>query len=218
MKTIFQLTRFPGKIKQWKSDEFQHDFDLYSSPRGNGQPSSVGFQLPDIFQSTGQESIPNFDFKGQKGNEEKIEKRINEVTRHLATIYKNKRMQVFHNMAKTRVALRSKEFFRLYTGSTSIPSKRSVHAAKLRQRFQKPKKPFNYEMEYERLRGLRESEEELAKVQAYIDRMIAKNIKKYQDEKMKQQAKEEKVEIHYPTLQELVIILVLKFLLLFLIS
>lgn len=60
-------------------------------------------------------------------------------------------------------------------------------------------------MEYEKLRGLRESEEELAKVQAYIDRMIAKNIKKFEDEKKKQQEKnEKKIEYHYPTLQELV--------------
>lgn len=61
-------------------------------------------------------------------------------------------------------------------------------------------------MEYEKLRGLRESEEELAKVQAYIDRMIAKNIKKFEDEKKKQQEKneKEKPEYHYPTLQELV--------------
>lgn len=59
-------------------------------------------------------------------------------------------------------------------------------------------------MEYEKLRGLRESEEELAKVQAYIDKMIAKNIKKFQDEKKKQQLKVKEVEYHYPTLQELV--------------
>lgn len=114
-------------------------------------------------------------------------------------------MQVFHNMARTKAALRSKEFFRLYTSpSDSILNKKSPRASKLRTRLQKPKKPFSYQMEYEKLRGLRESEEELAKVQAYIDRMIAKNIKKFEDEKKKQLLKEVKVEYHYPTLQELV--------------
>lgn len=114
-------------------------------------------------------------------------------------------MQVFHNMARTRAALRSKEFFRVYTGpSDSIISGKSPKTSKFRSRFhQKPKKPFSYQIEYEKLRGLRESEEELAKVQAYIDRMIAKNIKKFEDEK-KLQEKFVKIEYHYPTLQELV--------------
>lgn len=108
-------------------------------------------------------------------------------------------------MARTRAALRSKEFFRLYTSpSDSIAGKKSQRMSKLRTRLQKPKKPFSYQMEYEKLRGLRESEEELAKVQAYINTMIAKNIKKFEDEKKKQQLMVEKVEYHYPTLQELV--------------
>lgn len=186
------------------------DFDLYAAPRGNGESSTVGFQLPDIFQTIGQQTGPNFAFKDSarpdfwsKGDSSEV--RVHKVTKHLVTIYKDKRMQVFHNMARTKAALRSKEFFRLYTSpSDSILNKRSQHAAKLRTRFQKPKKPFSYQMEYEKLRGLRESEEELAKVQAYIDRMIAKNIKKFEDEKKKRLEKEVKVEYHYPTLQELV--------------
>lgn len=208
----FPIESFPGKFKQSKSDEFFHDFDLYSAPGGNGQPSTVGFQLPDIFQTIGHESGPNFNFKESdkadfwlKSGENRSEKRVHDVTNHLATIYKNKRMQVFHNMARTRAALRSKEFFRLYTSpSSSIIGKKSQRTSKLRTRLQKPKKPFSYQMEYEKLRGLRESEEELAKVQAYINTMIAKNIKKFEDEKKKQQLMVEKVEYHYPTLQELV--------------
>lgn len=81
---------------------------------------------------------------------------------------------------------------------------KNQRASKLRARFQKPKKPFSYQIEYERLRGLRESEEELAKVQAYIDKMVAKNIKKFEEEKKKQQLAEKYIEYHYPTLQELV--------------
>lgn len=212
MKIIFQLTRFPGKFKQSKSDEFSHDFELYSAPKGDGQPSTAGFQLPDIFQTIGEETGPNFGFKEStrsdfwlQGKEERSEKRIHEVTQNLVSIYKKKRMQVFHNMARTKAALRSKEFFRIYTSpSDSILGKNSLRASKLRTRFQKPKKPFSYKMEYEKLRGLRESEEELAKVTAYIDKMVAKNIKKFQEEKKKQQLLEKKVEYHYPTLQELV--------------
>lgn len=214
MKIIFQSTysRFPGKFKQSKSDEFFHDFDLYSAPHGNGEASTVGFQLPDIFQTIGSESGPSFAFSASskpdfwaKSNASSSEKRVHEVTKNLAGIYKNKRMQVFHNMARTRAALRSKEFFRLYTGPSDSIIGKSPKTSKYRTRFhQKPKKPFSYQMEYEKLRGLRESEEELAKVQAYIDRMIAKNIKKFEDEKKKQQEKNVKVEYHYPTLQELV--------------
>lgn len=204
--------RFLDKFKQSKSDEFFHDFELYSSPHGNGASSKVGFQLPDIFQTIGSECGPSFAFTDSskdvfwsKKNEKTSEKRVHEVTKQLATIYKNKRMQVFHDMARTKAALRSKEFFRFYTSpSDSILSKRSQRTSKLKARFQKPKKPFSYQMEYEKLRGLRESEEELAKVQAYIDRMVAKNIKKFEEEKKKQQLKSEKVEYHYPTLQELV--------------
>lgn len=218
MKIIFQLTRFPGKFKQSKPDEFFHDFDLYSAPGGNGQPSSVGFQLPDIFQTIAHESGPIFNFKESsradfwlKRGEECSEKRVHDVTKHLVTIYKNKRMQVFHSMARTRAALRSKEFFRIYTSpSDSIVGKKSQRTSKMRLRLQKPKKPFSYQMEYEKLRGLRESEEELAKVQAYIDKMIAKNIKKFEDDKKKQQLTVEKVEYHYPTLQELVTSVVIK--------
>lgn len=212
MKIIFRLNCFAGKFKQSKSDEFFHDFDLYSAPGGNGQPSTVGFQLPDIFQTIHHETGPNFNFKSStkadfwlKTGEERSEKRVYEVTKHLVTIYKNKRMQVFHSMAQTRAALRSKEFFLIYTSpSDSIVGKKSQRNSKLRARLQKPKKPFSYQMEYEKLRGLHESEEELAKVQAYIDKMIAKNIKKFEDEKKKQQLTMEKVEYHYPTLQELV--------------
>jgi hypothetical protein len=206
------LTRFPGKFKQSKPDEFLNDFDLYTPPHGNGQASTVGFQLPDIFQTIGHESGPSFAFKEStksdfwlKGNEESSEKRVHEVTKQLVSIYKNKRMKVFHEMARTRASLRSKEFFRIYSSpSDSIINKKSLRASKLRARFQKPKKPFSYQMEYEKLRGLRESEEELAKVQAYIDKMVAKNIKKFEDEKKRQQSMEKKVEYHYPTLQELV--------------
>lgn len=212
MKIIFHLTWFPGKFKQSKSDEFFRDFDLYSAPRGNGEASTVGFQLPDIFQPSGSERVPNFVYEESsksdarvKGSQERSEKRVHEVTKNLVIIYKNKRMQVFHKLAKTIVAKKSKEFFRIYASPTnSIPNKRLQHASQLRKRFQKPKKPFSYQMEYEKLRGLRESEEELAKVQAYIDKMIARNIKKFEEEKKKQQLKTEKVEYHYPTLQELV--------------
>jgi hypothetical protein len=113
-------------------------------------------------------------------------------------------MQVFHTMARTMGALRSKEFFRVYTSPSESILNKSQRTSKLRTRFQKPKKPLSYQMEYEKLRGLRESEEELAKVQAYIEKMVAKNIKKFQEEKKKQQQQTEKVECHYPTLQELV--------------
>lgn len=213
MKINFLFTRFPGKFKQSKSDDFFNDFDLFSAPCGNGEPSTVAFQLPDIFQTIGPEKAAGFACKESpredfwlKGNGNSSEKRVREVTKHLVTIYKNKRMQVFHNLVRAKAALRSKEFFRIYTGqSNPIVSKSSQHAAKLRTRFQKPKKPFSYQMEYEKLRGLRESEEELAKVQAYIGKMITKNIKKFEEEKRKQQMKVNKVEYHYPTLQELVI-------------
>lgn len=203
-------------MKQSKSDEFFRDFELFSAPHGNGEASTVGFQLPDIFQTIGCETCPSFAFKEspradfwlKEGSEERLEKRVHEVTKYLVTIYKNKRLQVFHNMARTRAALRSKEFFRIYTSpSDSILNRKSQRASKLRARFMKPKKPFSYQMEYEKLRGLKESEEELAKVQAYIDKMIAKNIKKFEDEKKIQQLKTVKVEYHYPTLQELVIYL-----------
>ena len=206
------MTRFLGKFKQSKSDEFFHDFDLYSAPCGNGESSTVGFQLPDIFQTIAPETSSNFAFKESpkkdflvKRGQDTSEKRKHDVTKHLETIYKNKRMQVFHELARTRTALKSKEFFRIYLGSSNaIMNKRSQHALKLKTRFQKPKKPFSYQMEYEKLRGLRESEEELAKVQAYIDKMISRNIKKFEEEKKKQQLQTEKVEPHYPTLQELV--------------
>lgn len=208
---FFQCIRRPGKIKQSKSDEFFHDFDLFLAPRGNGDPSTVGFQLPDIFQTTSSENCAGFTFTDSaktelctKISEKSSEKRVREVTKHLASVFKQKRMQVLYSVARTKAALRSKEFFRLYTSpSDSILSRKSKTASNLRTRFQKPKKSLSYQMEYEKLRGLRESEEELARVQNYIDRMIAKNIKKFEDEK-KQELKTKNVEYRYPTLQELV--------------
>lgn len=204
------LFTFAGKIKQSKSDEFFRDFDLYAAPHGSGQASTVGYQLPDIFQKNGAENNSNFVSKMSKktsGVDEKFdasEKRVLEVTKHLATIYRNKRMLVFHNLAQTRTASKSKEFFRIYLSPLGSVLSKKPRLSKLHAQFKKPKKPFCYQMEYEKLRGLRESEEELAKVQAYIDKMVAKNIKKFQEEKKKQQAAVEKVEYHYPTLQELV--------------
>ena len=185
---------------------------MYSAPHGNGQKSSIGFQLPDIFQTVEHETGPGFAFKASlrtdvcvKEGSKCCEKRVHDVTKHLCTIYKNKRMEVFHKMAHSKAAFRSKEFFRLYINpDDSILRMKNKRASKLRARFQKPKKPFSYQIEYERLRGLRESEEELAKVQAYIDKMVAKNIKKFEEDKKKQQLAEKHIEYHYPTLQELV--------------
>lgn len=196
------------KFKQSKPDEFFHDFELYVAPRGNGQPSTVGLQLPDIFQVIGQESGPSFAFKGSKSakNQNKTQTRVHEVTKNLISIYKQKRMKVFHSMARTQAALRSKEFFQIYlTPSESIAKKKVYFKSKFHVKGKQ--KPFDYKLEYERLRGLKESEEELVKVQAYIDKMIEKNIKKMEAEKRKKQGTlkpivEEKSP--YTTLTELV--------------
>lgn len=132
------------------------------------------------------------------------QKRTNEVTKNLISICKNKRMQVFHNMAKMNAIKRSKEFFRIYS-SPSDSTLNMKRAGKYRSKFHPPKqKPFSYQMEYEKLRGLRESEEELAKVQAYIDKMIQKNIKKFEDEKRRRQLAEKSAENQRLTLQALV--------------
>jgi hypothetical protein len=205
------IKNFTDKFKQSKPDEFLYDFDLYVAPRGNGQPSTFGLQLPDIFQNIGQESMPSFAFKGasRKSSWEehnKTQARVHEVTKNLISIYKQKRMRVFHHMARTQAALRSKEFFQIYLTPSEAISKKKVY---FRSKFHpktKPKK-FDYRLEYERLRGLKESEEELAKVQAYIDKMIEKNIKKMEAEKKKKQGIQKKVveeKNQYTTLTELV--------------
>lgn len=131
------------------------------------------------------------------------QKRSFTVTRHLITIYKNKRMQVFNNLARTKASQCSKEFFRIYASpSQSLITKKSH---KYRTKFHKPKeKPFNYQMEYEKLRGLRESEEELAKVQAYIDKMVAKHIKKFEEEKKKRLIDEKLKEYQFASCQTVI--------------
>lgn len=180
------------------------------APRGNGQPSTVGLQLPDIFQTIGHESGPSFAFKSPsekiswKGHN-KTQTRVHEVTKNLISIYKQKRMRVFHQMARTQAALRSKEFFQIYlTPSEAISKKKIYFKSKYHA---KAKKPFDYRLEYERLRGLKESEEELVKVQAYIDKMIEKNIKKMEAEKKKREGTKKPVveeKNQYTTLTELV--------------
>lgn len=196
------------KFKQSKPEEFFHDFELYMAPRGNGQPSSVGLQLPDIFQNIGQESGPSFAFKSnsRKTNLNTTQARVHEVTKNLISIYKQKRMRVFRSMARTQAALLSKEFFQIYLApSKAIARKKTLFKSKFHPKAKQ--KPFDYKLEYERLRGLRESEEELAKVQAYIDKMIEKNIRKMEAEKRKKQGtKKPTVEekCQYTTLTELV--------------
>jgi hypothetical protein len=220
--------RCPGKIKQSKSDEFYRDFDLYSAPHGNNETSTaVPLQLPDIFQINDFESTSTSSLstvttstilsrnvkKSSTIDSDSISSQFlcksrENITKKLITIYKNKRLQVFYNMARTRATARSKEFFRIYLNPSESLMKNKSHHKYHRTKYHKKKeKPFSYEMEYERLRGLRESEEELAKVQAYIDKMIAKNIKKFEEEKRKRQMAEKQqpaAECHYPTLQELV--------------
>lgn len=203
---------FSDKIKQSKSDEFFRDFDLYKAPHGDGQSSSIGEHLPDIFETNEFDLSPKpttsklSESQSSKSKDvSPLEKRMYEVTRNLMKIHKRKRMHVFHEIARTTTAQRSKEFFLIYSNpreAAKIRKNRKV--SKLQAQLRKPKKPFSYEMEYEKLRGLRESEEELAKVQKYIDKMIEKNIKKLQEEKRKQEEKTKKVEYHYPTLMELV--------------
>lgn len=184
---------------------------MYLAPRGDGQPSTVGLQLPDIFQAIGHENGPNFAFKNTSKKSSWDEKnkttqtRVHEVTKNLISIYKQKRMRVFHSMARTQAALRSKEFFQIYLTPSQAIAKKKVY---FKSKYYKPKqKAFDYRLEYEKLRGLRESEEELVKVQAYIDKMIEKNIKKMEAEKKKKPVPlkpivEEKSQ--YTTLTELV--------------
>lgn len=57
-------------------------------------------------------------------------------------------------------------------------------------------------MDFDTLRGFKESSEELEKVQQYIDKMIAKSMKKIQDKRKLEEA--QTIVYHYPTLQELV--------------
>lgn len=186
------------------------------APSGNGQPSTVGLQLPDIFQTINHEnhSTPNFGFSKSPGHSTSTtQKRVHEVTKNLISIYKQKRMRVFHNMASTKAALRSKEFFRIYiTPSEAIATNKIRFKSKFHSTMGKKKK-FDYKKEYEKLRGLQESEEELAKVQAYIDKMIERNLRKMEEEKNKNKKKNEKnsgeEKSQYTTLRELVSILLI---------
>ncbi len=213
---MLHLNKHKDKFKQSKPDEFFHDFDLYKAPRGDGQPSTVGFQLPDIFHQIvdRQERGPNFEFKStsRKSSWTKAvsdlnttQKRVHEVTKNLISIYKQKRMRVFHNMARTQAALRSKEFFRIYVSPSEALTKKKVY---FRSKFHPNAKPkgYDYRREYEKLRGLKESEEELEKVQKLIDKIIEKNIKKIEAKKKKEEASQ-KIAVkgdQYTTLTELV--------------
>ena len=130
------------------------------------------------------------------------EKRVHEVTRKLIGTYKNKRMKVFHELARTRACLRSKDFFRLYTSDCNAGGVRKKTPL-FKSNFHSPKtKSAGYPMDFDTLRGFKESSEELEKVQQYIDTMIAKSMKKIQDKRKLEEA--QTIVYHYPTLQELV--------------
>lgn len=162
--------------------------------------------MPDIFQSIDHENEPNFGFKKSTGINSASQSRVHEVTKNLISIYKQKQMRVFHSMARTKAALRSKEFFRIYLSpSEAIASKKIRFKSKFHPKGRK--RPFDYKQEYEKLRGLRESQEELIKVQAHIDKMIEKNMKKLEEEKRQKTAVDEKNQ--YTTLKELVSLLML---------
>lgn len=158
---------------------------------------TVGDQLPDIFTqnettSTKSKSICQKQLTPSQ-------RHSHEVTKNLISIYKRKRMQIFHDIARTRMSMSTKEFFRIYLNPSDFGKKSSLYRTKFHK---KKEKPLNYRMEYERLRGLRESEEELAKVQAYIDKMIARNMKKYEEQK--RQAAMKSDEAHYSCAQDFV--------------
>lgn len=130
------------------------------------------------------------------------EKRVHEVTRKLIGTYKNKRMKVFHELARTRACSRSKDFFRLYTSDCNVGvARKKIPLFKSKFHYPKPKSS-GYPMDFDTLRGFKESSEELKKVQQYIDEMIAKNMKKIQDKRKLEEA--QTIVYHYPTLQELV--------------
>lgn len=129
------------------------------------------------------------------------EKRVHEVTRKLIGTYKNKRMKVFHELARTRACLRSKDFFRLYTDCNVNGTRKKTPLFKSKFHYPKPKSA-GYPMDFDTLRGFKESSEELEKVQQYIDQMIAKSMKKIQDKRKLEEA--QTIVYHYPTLQELV--------------
>lgn len=158
--------------------------------------------MPDIFQSIDHENKPNFGFKNSTGiNSTSQQSRVHEVTKNLISIYKQKRMRVFHSMARTKAALRSKEFFRIYLSpSEAIATKKIRFKSKFHPKGGR-KKPFDYKQEYEKLRGLQESQEELIKVQAHIDKMIEKNMKKLEEDRKKAVVEEKN---QYTTLKELV--------------
>lgn len=130
------------------------------------------------------------------------EKRVQEVTTKLIGTYKNKRMKVFHELARSRACLRSKNFFRIYTSVDNVSGVRKKTPL-FKSKYHNPKpKSAGYPMDFDTLRGFKESSEELQKVQKYIDKMIAETMKKVQDKKLLEDA--EKIVYHYPTLQELV--------------
>lgn len=109
-------------------------------------------------------------------------------------------MKVFQELARTRACLRSKDFFRIYTSDCGTRKKTPLFKSKFH--YPKPKSAAGYPMDFDTLRGFKESKQELEKVQQYIDEMIAKSTKKVQDQRKLEEA--QTIVYHYPTLHELV--------------
>lgn len=110
-----------------------------------------------------------------------IEQKTVEVTKNLVAAHKAARFKIFTDLSKTKAALRSKEFFRRYKN----PSE-SIGKINKRSLLCRPKqKPKRYCFDEWALRSVQEIELERKKIQAYLNQVIADDLKRIKKEEAK---------------------------------
>lgn len=128
------------------------------------------------------------------------EKRIHDVTKNLISIAKKKRMLVFHTLAKTKVASYTRGFFNVFTNPSSVIGCKIRKPKVFPPIHLKPRYPGSYVFDHTKLRTAEETEEELRKIRAFIDKFVERDMKKFEERKKREA--EEKANLRLPPLYE----------------
>lgn len=169
-------------MKQVKSKQFHKDFELNTYTYANEEKSEL--KLPPITKQFEADSFKKiFEFKkciinhAIKVNEQSAA----EVTEKLIAAHKATRLKIFNDLARTKAALRSKEFFRRFKNPSEtigVRGKRSLLCRVTR-------KPKKYCFDEWAIRNAEELAIERHKIRAHLKHVIEADLERVKKEEAK---------------------------------
>lgn len=115
------------------------------------------------------------------------EENVDNITKKLIQLHRDERIRVLHNLARTRAAFRSNEFFRRYRAPSGTIGQRSKRPSLFRRK-EKSKK---YKFDEFAFRTPEETLREREKIKAHMKKMIEADLARIKREEAKKLKEEE---------------------------